>query len=74
MKPFNNIIQEPIFSSFVFSTEVSIDLKTLNYECLKKEKTEQGITNSNKGGFHSKISDFTDEAYPALTNLKNIAL
>ena len=74
MKSFNNTIQEPIFSSFIFSTEVSIDLKTLNDECLKKEKTEQGITNSNKGGFHSEISDFTDEAYPALTNLRNIAL
>lgn len=74
MNNFNNIIQEPIFSSFIFSTAVLLDLRILNNECLKKEKIEQGIIYSNKGGFHSEISNFTDDDYPALKNLKNIAL
>jgi uncharacterized protein (TIGR02466 family) len=73
MKKFNNIIQEPIFSSFVFSTELEIDLTSVKDECLRMEDIESGVINSNKGGFHSKISDFNDSKYPVLKNLKNLA-
>jgi uncharacterized protein (TIGR02466 family) len=74
MKKFNNIIQEPIFSSFVFSTELSIDLESIKKECLVIEDTEEGISNSNKGGYHSKILNFNDQRHPTLKELNSISL
>jgi uncharacterized protein (TIGR02466 family) len=71
---FNNIVSEPIFSSFIFSSEFDIDNNAVLQECLLREKIEAGLYASNKGGFHSTASNLNDPLYPALQNLANTGI
>lgn len=74
MSAFNNVLNEFIFSSFVYSSELAVSNSKLITECYNKEKEDAGVANSNKGGYHSHLLEWDNPSYPELANLKSASL
>lgn len=66
-----NIFRDTLFTNFLFSSELSVDLEGLSKECYELKNQSLGVEKSNQNGWQSVASQQNDFFhFPALGELK----